>query len=650
MRKRDCALIFLLTSLLIWPLYTVEYLNNWASIESTFIAGARHLAEHWPHPQWQPNWYLGTRWDYIYPPAIHYGPAITSKLGGVSVARGYHIYIALMYALGIVGVYVFTAVAMRSRAWAWVAAAAATLVSPSYALIEHMRVDNLGTRLWPMRLNVLVRYGEGPHMSAFAVIPFALAAAWIGLRTGERRYIGLAALGCAFTVSNNFYGATALATFFPIVVWAIFAIERKWQVFARAFAIAALAYGLTAIWLVPSYVKITTRNMALVSNPGNAWSVWLALAVCTVLAFVTWRWVKNPWLIFVIGSTALFSLNVIGNRRIGFRISGEPERLVPELDLVIILLIVTVCAWLWKRGLLGRAAVLGLAFYTVILCKGWVRRSHTYYEADPNPQARIEYRMQGWVAKNLGDTRIFVTGSVRFWFNVWRDHPQVGGGSEQGVLNMSSVYSYYATATNAPVEHAIAWLQAVGAGAVMVHDKTSEEIYHDYEQPERITGSKLKQLYSDGKGNWVYEIPRRFPERARVVDAAKVRANGAAYTVDHPEMLTNYVALIENGPDKRVRLKRIDNQTVRVEAEFAAGQGLVVQESWDHGWHAYSGGRELRVEKDPAEFILVDAGPGRHTIELRWEPPLENRVGLALTLISLPLLLWLLASRRSSSH
>jgi hypothetical protein len=354
--------------------------------------------------------------------------------------------------------------------------------------------------------------------------------------------------------------------------------------------------------------------------------------------------------VFILCSTVLFSVNVLGNRAFGFRISGEPERLVPELDLVLILATVTVCGWLWKRGLLARVAVVALGLYAVTGVKGWVRRSHSYFEADANPQARIEYRMQDWVARNLADTRIFVTGSVRFWFNAWRDHPQVGGGSEQGVLNMSSVYSYYAVASNAPLELGIAWLQAVGAGAVMVHDTTSEEIYHDYEAPERFTASHLRQLYADGKGNRVFEVPRRFPERARVVDAAKVRSNGAAYTAHHPEMLMNYAALIERGPDKRVKLERIDNETVRLEGDLAQGEGVVFQESWDAGWRAYSNGRELRTEKDPAEFILVDPGPGHHRIELRWEPPLENRVGRAVTLVSLPLLLWLLAARSSSSR
>ena len=47
----DSALLFCLASILIWPLFRLEYLNNWASIESTFIADGRILAENLPHPE-----------------------------------------------------------------------------------------------------------------------------------------------------------------------------------------------------------------------------------------------------------------------------------------------------------------------------------------------------------------------------------------------------------------------------------------------------------------------------------------------------------------------------------------------------------------------------------------------------------------------
>ena len=101
----DGLLLILLTSILIWPLFTLEYLDNFPSIESTFIADARMLAEHLPHPGWQPLWYTGTRFDYIYPPALRYGTALLSKFGGVSTARAYHLYTAIFYVLGIAAVY-----------------------------------------------------------------------------------------------------------------------------------------------------------------------------------------------------------------------------------------------------------------------------------------------------------------------------------------------------------------------------------------------------------------------------------------------------------------------------------------------------------------------------------------------------------------
>ncbi|HLK22903.1 MAG TPA: hypothetical protein VKT81_28350, partial [Bryobacteraceae bacterium] len=101
----DSAIIFLLAGWLIAPLFKTEYIDHWGSIESTFIADARMLREHLPHPAWQPLWYCGTRFDYIYPPALRYGTALLSVAAGISTARAYHLYTAFFYALGIAGVY-----------------------------------------------------------------------------------------------------------------------------------------------------------------------------------------------------------------------------------------------------------------------------------------------------------------------------------------------------------------------------------------------------------------------------------------------------------------------------------------------------------------------------------------------------------------
>ncbi len=92
----DFFLVFLFTAILIRPYFKAKYTDKWASIESTFIADARFLMEHWPHPQWQPLWYAGTRFDYIYPPALRYGTAAISKVTGFWPVKAYHFYTALL--------------------------------------------------------------------------------------------------------------------------------------------------------------------------------------------------------------------------------------------------------------------------------------------------------------------------------------------------------------------------------------------------------------------------------------------------------------------------------------------------------------------------------------------------------------------------
>ena len=111
----DLLLVFLFAAALIRPLFRAPYLDKWASIESSFIADARFLVEHWPHPQWQPLWYTGTRFDYIYPPALRYGTALIAMAAKIPTVKAYHFYIAFFYCLGIAGVYLLTWVGTRSR-------------------------------------------------------------------------------------------------------------------------------------------------------------------------------------------------------------------------------------------------------------------------------------------------------------------------------------------------------------------------------------------------------------------------------------------------------------------------------------------------------------------------------------------------------
>ena len=656
----DCFLLFVFTAVLVGPYFKVKFTDKWGSIESTFISDARFLAAHWPHPRWQPLWYMGTRFDYIYPPALRYGTAVISKVTGFWPVKAYHFYTIFFYCVGIAGVYLLIRAGARSRGAAWLGAAATALMSPSLLFLRYMRLDS--GPLVPVRLGVLIKYGEGPHMTALALIPIALAFTWRALEKRRPGSVVLAAIFCAAVVSNNFYGATALTMFYAVVLWSFWVTRRDLRMALPAIAIPALAYGLTAFWLVPSYLRITVHNMQYVSESPNAWSFGVAAVVAAAFGFASYRWARNrperTWAVFVAGCVVFFSLDVLGNYYFNFRLAGEPGRLIPELDLALILGVLAVVEWLWRRpvaaervvavivevsgrpyriasgGLApqaGAVIVVLAAFATTIGYIGYSREVSTPW---PNYTTRVEYRITDWLWKNMPDARVCPSGTVRFWFDAWHDLPQLGGGSEQGILNPMAQDSQWEITGGSTPQPAILWLQALGVDVMYVPGPNSEEPYKDVRHIERFAAA-TPLLYDDGQGNALYRIPRRYPVRARVVDAARLKARRPPRTTYDAEYLRAYVDVVENGPDSPVTLERQGTDAMLLRARLAPGQAILVQEYYDPAWQAWSNGKPLPIHADIMGFMVVEAPPGEHPILLAFAMPTENRVGWLLTAISL---------------
>ena len=632
----DFLLVFLYAAILIRPYFKARYMDEWASIESTFISDARFLAAHWPHPQWQPLWYTGTRFDYIYPPALRYGTAAISKFIGYWPVKAYHFYVALFYALGIAGVYLLIRTASGSRGAAYLGAVCTSLMSPIFLFLPRYRHD--AWRLMPQRLGVLVKYGEGPHISALALIPIALAFAWLAFEKRRPWAVALAAVFSAGVVANNFYGATALATFYPILVWAFWITRREKRIVTPAVAIPMLAYGLTAFWLVPSYIWVTTENMKYVSAPAAGWSVWVAFIVVIAFVFFSRRFAlakpDRTWAVFIAGSAVFFSLNILGNFYFNFRISGEPLRLLPELDLVYIMAIVLVLRWMWNR----RAIALRAIAVVLVLSAFWTARSYIRHAWEafplwPDYQSRVEYRVTGWLWKNMPDARVFTTGSVRFWFDAWHDLAELGGGSEQGLLNGIVEPAQWETNLGPNPRPTVLWMQCLGVDLIYIADKRSQEIYKDAQHPEKLAGL-LPVVFDDHQGNTLYQVPRRYPARVRVVETRQLDALKPPRFNDDVEYLDAYADVVEHGPDAPPTLSRDSTDAMRIRAKVEPGQSIIVQETYDPAWRATAAGAPLPVRKDAMGFLVIDAPPGDRDIRLEFVTPLENRIGRFVTLLT----------------
>jgi hypothetical protein len=282
---------------------------------------------------------------------------------------------------------------------------------------------------------------------------------------------------------------------------------------------------------------------------------------------------------------------------------------------------------MWNRP--GRAlriaavVIVVAAFYTT---KGYVRHAWHMFPLWPDYQNRVEYKITDWLWKNMPDARALPTGSVRFWYDTWHDLAQLGGGSEQGLLNEVVEPAQWEVNLGPNAEPSVLWLQCMGVDAAYVSDKRSQEMFKDFQYPQKLAGV-LPVLYDDGQGNVIYRVPRRYPARARVVETARLNRLEPPRFNDDVERLRAYADVIEKGPEAPTTVTRNGTDAMTVLAPVAPGQSVLVQESYDPAWHAWSDGKPLEIRKDALGFIAIDAPPGDRVISLVFITPLENRVG-----------------------
>jgi hypothetical protein len=635
----DMLLLILLTAVLIAPVLVAGHTTLWGSIESSFIADARFLRDHWPLPRWNPLWYSGTREDYIYAYGLRLGPAAISHWTGLEPVRAYHLYMGAFYCFGTATVYLLARAGMGSRTAAWLAAAASALVSPTFLLFARFRHD--AAFLEPQRLGVMLRYGEGPHISALAWIAFALAFIWRALRHGRNSDLVLAAVGCSLVVLHNFYGATALAIMYPAVAWAVCITENRQATWVRAAAIPAFAYGLLAFWLVPSYIAVTSRNVQYVSDRPTPGALWIAVPLAGGFLLSTWFAARSrrewAWPIALAGLIAVLLFETASFEYFGLVVWGSPHRHIPELDVVIILGLVE----LLRRASQRRLAI-ALAFLVLALSsRRYLRHAWEVFPEDPNWQSRIEYRVQDWVKRNLPHSRAFASGSTRLWYTTWNDLQQVDGAQHPGILNPSFMPAFWEIHLGRDPAISTQWLQILAADLIIVHGRNSQELYHDHQHPEKFAGV-LPVLHRITSEDIIYDVPRRYRSLARVVSTAHLERLGPIEGNGTVPSLRPYVDLLEHGPEAPTETRWRGTDVLEVTAPTRPGESVIVQISYDRPWRAWLGSTRLPLREGPLGFIRLDPPPGRNELRLEFTTPGETKVGTAITgatIVTLALLL-----------
>src|SRR4029077_19090128 len=135
------------------------------------------------------------------------------------------------------------------------------------------------------RLNTLIVYGEGPHLTAMFLLPLAIGLLHVALTKRRPWYYVLAALAIAAVPLSNWLGAMALA--FSIAAYLLAGFHTRWHsAWLRTAGLGIYAYALALPWMSPAVISVIRANAPRVANNFEADTmqrIYLASAVAAFL-------------------------------------------------------------------------------------------------------------------------------------------------------------------------------------------------------------------------------------------------------------------------------------------------------------------------------------------------------------------------------
>jgi hypothetical protein len=632
--------IFLLNVCLNLPLFMPGELPFRGSIERGYVSIARFVFAH-PNPWgWDPFQYCGIPTRFLYVPALPYLTAFLAHLlPHVPLAIIYRGIVSAMTCLGPVTVFFFALYFTGSRRWSLAAALVYGFLSPSYGLFPAVEQDR-GIVQIPWRVQVLAKYGEGPHNTALTLLPLVLLAVWLAGRRRGYPSVLVAALLLALTPLVNWVGAFALAIACVVLLVAALGEPgfRAWRVFAAG----GLAYLLACFWLTPSFIKTIvfnwpTDSFAYQFGAPQRWLV-AGLAFSVLLIRLLFRWLGGSFYLRFV-TLAAFTFGFISTVFYIYGLDTIPEsrRYAIEFELFVALGVVEAIRLAARHpnqtvrlcaiGTAAAGLLAGTPQIWAYATQGWSPWAPT------SRKASIEYHLARWMAQHPPEGRVFATGGMRFRINSWFDIPQVGGGFDTGLRNRvpwdfaDNIRMAKDMRPGHETQDTLLQLKAMGTEYVVVHGPKSREYYRDFVRPERV--SALPAVYRE-EDDTIYALPARplanwlSPEELPGKDAPT-----------RPWVLEPYIAALEDPARPALQTRWLGADTLVIDGAAPPGRLVAVRVNADPGWQAFQDGRAIPIEIDNLGFMVLRPAAAAAThIELRYRATAEPRIMAALSAFS----------------
>ena len=609
-----------------------EFTQFRGSIEATFIANARFIAERFPDLSWYPYWYLGFPFELFYTPLLPAAVALVGKIGG-DIPQAYRFVAATGYALGLPALYLAARELTGSRRAALLGAGAFLLLPSLTYAFTPIRIDGSGLSGTlvppPWRLVALVEYGEGPHVLSLSFALLGVAATLRYLRARSAFRLAVAVVALVAVALTNLIGALGVAIFIFGIALAngpAAGFTGKWQGLAKLgvltvlFSLGWYSLGFMRAFSQPGGGDTASFYLAL---PAVALAAVIAVAVLPLKRLPPGMDVVVLWL-FVLGAI------LVPKQLFGIGIAPQPIRYSLELDAAFAIAVGIAVAWAIERvrraAMRAAGVVIAALAFAAIGLPAWFG-VQAQLAPDPNWQAWSERRVALWLADHLHPgERAFLTGDHAFWLDVFADVPQVRGGQDFSAVDPWPAHAAFQINSGADVAISKLWLQAFAVRYLVVTTPASSEIYRDFTNPAKFDGTF--PLVFDERGVRIYEVPLVGDTRAIVMPSAELRipTNG----IDRPA-LESYVTAVAQGETPA----RVSGGlgSLRLETGSSGGR-VVVREAYDSGWRATVDGNGVSVAPDALGMVSLPLSPGHHVVELDHRVHLDFLAGLAVATLT----------------
>jgi hypothetical protein len=631
--------LFALNSFVCWKLFGTEYLRYMHSIEGAYIAISHYIVANWPDLGWFPLWYAGIPYQNTYPPLLHLAVAAFAKLSGTSPALSYHAVVAAIYCLGPVTVYWLAFRLSGTRFTGVLAGVFCSLFSPSALLIRNVRED-IGSIWHIRRLHTLVFYGDGPFVSSLTLVPVAIACLDQAVKKRKPFFYFVAAIAMASVVLTNWLGGAVLGM--AVFAYLVAMGKQGWfPVCLRVAATSILAYLLASPWIPPSTLRTIFKNAQTIGAVYTmTWKQVAGLIILSVttalLGWVVGRMARAP---IHIRFAACFSLYIGGITLLAewanIYLVPQPHRYHLGMEMAICLLAAFLLGpLLQKNTLRNRVLIAGF----IVICVFQALHARKFADRLIGPidiRSTTEYKTSIWMDRHMRGARVMVPGSTSYFFNIFTDTPQLGGGFEQGDPNWENRVALYViysgeNAGSLDGEIATLWLKAFGVRAVAVGGPHSGEHYKPFRNPQKFA-SLLPELHHEGDDS-IYWIPTRSHSLAHVLQAEDVVKEPPIHGLD-VEQVRRYVTALENPSAHDARFRWLRRSAARIEADLSKGHVLSVQVTYHPGWHAYLKEHPVPVRSDGLGLMVLEpACEGYCIIDLIYDGGLEMQLARLLSL------------------